>query len=949
MRPRGPQNRFQLENLEPRLLLSGDPCTMMVDVGVGLDTISDPLNDREEGLDQLSDMTALMESTVAHPSQQDSPNIKQSEDEYDPGAQLDSLFDGLGDTEVLDTQSAADFESGENDVVEPSSDTDASAGFEENAVYQNDFLSSNFETDLTEPTIVDQSIESGGSTITAQLIATLNVPNAPPEYDVISPEINVLDEIDTSASNDAESEGIVASSNPEADSVVSTGLRGALSSRSTLSDAPDLVVSTSMGAITAFVNDTLTLTYTVTNNSTTTATSSGSWLDAVYLTNKSSDYDPSFDGYIHVVETNHDGDLNPGESYNGTITFALESWNYDFVIGDFYFFFKTDKTNEGTQTDAVAESDETNNFSSPGLQVTYSKATIDLAITDSTLPTAGVLGSPVSVDLTVENATGSDTATGVRGELWAEVYLSNDNVFDEYDDINLGQFPLTGLTPLAGGESKSVTFDFYANSAANAGQDYYLIITVNGGSWSALKQPEDNQNDNRVISDETAKISFSPATVDLVLSEPNVSVTQADAGDEIDVSWMLANNSASAAGVQKGDKHSLWATLWTDQVYLSDDNAYDTNDTYVSAYQRVDQLAANDNYTVAKTVTLPNSRGGSYLIVKANSDDYNPHPENDFDNNTWAVPLTVNFIPPDLIVQNASIVSGTVDKGQTIDVTWTVQNIGEGQALGSWYDRIYLSNDSSLDLDDTQIGNYQYAADSTLPNKWDTYTLNQSVYLPTGVTGHYLLFVADWNSIQQESDETNNAKAVPVQYPNPDLAFDETNPATIDPTTVGSNDLSTSLTYTVKNVGSDITPSYVYSYDRFYLSDDAILDGSDDQLDYDWYSHGTGLPVDDTYTKTETLWLPSDVTPGQKYILVVIDADENVDEEDETNNIAAIPITISDDNIWDTGDTRITYFYPDNSTLAANSSYSDSKSLAISGVGIGTKYLFLVADEFGDA
>lgn len=40
---------------------------------------------------------------------------------------------------------------------------------------------------------------------------------------------------------------------------------------------------------------------------------------------------------------------------------------------------------------------------------------------------------------------------------------------------------------------------------------------------------------------------------------------------------------------------------------------------------------------------------------------------------------------------------------QQIDVSWTVQNQGDGDAMPVWYNYLYLSTDAQLDASDTKI------------------------------------------------------------------------------------------------------------------------------------------------------------------------------------------------------------------------------------------------------
>src|SRR5262249_14873966 len=139
--------------------------------------------------------------------------------------------------------------------------------------------------------------------------------------------------------------------------------------------------------------------------------------------------------------------------------------------------------------------------------------------------------------------------------------------------------------------------------------------------------------------------------------------------------------------------------------------------------------------------------------------------ETDETNNVLARPITLTA--PDLVVSDASApASATV--GQTFSVSWTVTNQGSIAAPTTWYDTVYLARyaDAVSGPVLAQLRSGNSAAVAAGANS----TLTTNVTMPNRPTGpSYLIFVADSNLHQGETDETNNTRAVPITLDAPDL------------------------------------------------------------------------------------------------------------------------------------------------------------------------------------
>ncbi len=114
--------------------------------------------------------------------------------------------------------------------------------------------------------------------------------------------------------------------------------------------------------------------------------------------------------------------------------------------------------------------------------------------------------------------------------------------------------------------------------------------------------------------------------------------------------------------------------------------------------------------------------------------------------------------PPDLTVSTATTPSSGV-AGTSINVSWTVQNIGSGTATGNWNDSWYLGTTSGGPgaLLESFPEQGPLAANAT-------YSPNQTLSLPATTTpgSYYLKLVTDSGSSITESSYSNNTYTTPI-------------------------------------------------------------------------------------------------------------------------------------------------------------------------------------------
>ncbi|MDL2322168.1 hypothetical protein LJC47_07500, partial [Desulfosarcina sp. OttesenSCG-928-B08] len=217
-------------------------------------------------------------------------------------------------------------------------------------------------------------------------------------------------------------------------------------------------------------------------------------------------------------------------------------------------------------------------------------------------------------------------------------------------------------------------------------------------------------------------------------------------GGQIELEWHVTNT-----GNQETD-----ASAWSDKIILSTDGYVGNSDDIVlGTFQHDGTLAAGESYTGRASVTLPAGLDGNFqlfIVTDATNTVYEFFHEHD--NASAATPIAI--IGSDLTVTAVSP-PGNARFGETVDLSWTVQNSGTTPASGTWTDNVYLSSDGTLNgaillhTETHTTGVLEAGAD---------YTATASIQLPSGESlsaGTYFLVVqTNATGTQQEVSADNN-------------------------------------------------------------------------------------------------------------------------------------------------------------------------------------------------
>jgi subtilase family serine protease len=259
-------------------------------------------------------------------------------------------------------------------------------------------------------------------------------------------------------------------------------------------------------------------------------------------------------------------------------------------------------------------------------------------------------------------------------------------------------------------------------------------------------------------------------------------------------------------------------------------------------------------YTVQRQITLA---PGTYQIT-ATADIYNTVHEYDENNNTTIESVTVAAIPkPDLIVSSLSHDPANPTIFDTITITAVVENTGE-----------VASTTSTLEID--ACGEPTPATYEIPPlDPQETYQIERQ-FNPTVFGFCQVTATADADDDNWESDENNNTSTDNISVIAPDLVVSTLSHDPIDPTNIDTITISA----VVQNIGDAIATTSTLEID---------VDG--DALSYE-------IPI---LAPSETFEVERGIIlslPGAHLVTATADADADVVESNESNNITTDTINV---------------------------------------------------------
>jgi subtilase family serine protease len=519
---------------------------------------------------------------------------------------------------------------------------------------------------------------------------------------------------------------------------------------------------------------------------------------------------------------------------------------------------------EAEANSQINEINESNNVGRYSVNIMTSANGPDLTITRAiTNPISVYPGNPVTAEFDIKNI----GREGRWGSINSGIYLSNDASYSSNDQLLTTYY----FETIGAGQTRVCTKSVTIPEGTTPGTKYLIIRADHNNS---IYETDENNNTRAIA---ITILDNTPAP-DLIVQYPSAP-SSATQGASISVSCRVRNQgnaSASSSYVKvylAGGNTSRWIRTYLGQIYTS-------------------SISAGSYRTVSGNVTIPASAftGNKYLVFVADANSQIN--ESDETNNDTYRAITINQgNAPDLETRSVSITSpGTVfPAGTTVTVSANIRNLGTANA-GSTVVKYYLSQNTNYDSGDTYLASYNLSSLAAGSSQ----TFSKSITLSSTLIddGYFILVRADANQQVDEADEFNNVDDVYFTIANggePDLTVEN---AALSPTTINEGG-STVASCRVRNIGSTYTQAGAgsgsgYSSFQLFLSSNTVYDSGDTYLTYQGVSN---LAPNAYVNISKTLNIPAGIT-GQMYILFVADRYNGINESNENNNVAYIPLYI---------------------------------------------------------
>ncbi|MGA2035934.1 MAG: CARDB domain-containing protein, partial [Thermoguttaceae bacterium] len=488
----------------------------------------------------------------------------------------------------------------------------------------------------------------------------------------------------------------------------------------------------------------------------------------------------------------------------------------------------------------------------------------DLAVSGVTAP-ALTIGDPaqVTVSWTVSNVGTGPTTVGS----WVDAVIASPDD-NPADGTTLASFPQAGPLGVTGSYHRSQTFSLPPGFTAND----HLFVETDAGDVVFENGSKANN-----VAEAPNLFAVSPTPyADLVVSSVTVPVpAQGASSQPLAISWTVANQGIGATNTSQ----------WYDQVSLSSDPAGSHIVAYLGSFEHDGVLGVGGSYTHNVAVTLPDGLSGPFYLVVTTGGPYEFIHTN---NNTGVSgPVAVTLTPPPDLAPTQVSGPSTANAGDGVDVSWTVQNVGPGDAAGAWVDSLQLKEVGGIRT--FALGSFTF---SNPLQAGKSYTRTEHVQLPVNVQGifQYVLTTNASNSLFENGATANNTFADPTVLTlalpaNPDLqVLSVTAPSNAQ---AGG---TVSLNFTVINQGT--VPANGQWTDSVYLSLDGAIDSGATLLGS--YGNQTALNPGASYqTVASNLLIPKRYS-GPAYLIVDTNSGNAINEYPNGNNNTFVsPITIA--------------------------------------------------------
>ena len=562
------------------------------------------------------------------------------------------------------------------------------------------------------------------------------------------------------------------------------------------------------------------------------------------------------------------------------------------VSGTWHLLLATD--NDDTVTEVAGESNNVVHVSTeitlaplPNLVVSDVTFTSDEILADLEPPTIIDDPAQVTVGWTVTN---QGTGPGFTDTWFDQVIASVNDTVGDTDDIVVATFEHTGFLPVGDTYQNEKTFLLPPEFQGR----YHWFVKTDA---TELVFENDQEPDNLASAAGVVDVMPIPYA-DLVVSSVQTTAT-ASSGQPLEVTWEVTNQGIGITSEAR----------WFDWIQLARNPDGSDVVAVLDRFNHIGSLAPDAGYPRTGIVTLPEGLVGTFYVVVDTAPSssavvtQNRVFEFLFKDNNRSVSAAIEVAltpPPDLIIKAATEENGgiiaptTATEGEFIDITWTVQNAGEGDAAGSWRDEVYLRPVGDADGQQIDLGEFKYTGRLQAGGE---YSRTEQFRLPGEFEGAYEVVVhtnVDDFLFELGEGRSNNATVrdevmTVIRRPRPDLQVHSIS----TPAPEVAPGATFSVDFTIINQGEvpTTTPMWV---DRVYLSLDTSV--SQDDLLIDTIENQSALGTqasDNTYSsQSATVEVPRRFR-GPAHIIVVADAKDGVDEWPNEDNVGTHEIFIT--------------------------------------------------------
>ncbi|MFC2087896.1 CARDB domain-containing protein, partial [Bacteroidota bacterium] len=454
-------------------------------------------------------------------------------------------------------------------------------------------------------------------------------------------------------------------------------------------------------------------------------------------------------------------------------------------------------------------------------------------------------GKTVSVSAIVKNQGSAPADASLM-----KYYLSTDTIFQSTEDILLDSASVNGLSP---DESINLVNIVLSIPPPTAAGNWFILLIADAGD--VIAEGEETNN----------LASIQLEVVQAIL--PDLSVRNQQANPVLLNTAMSMNLSSEIhnTGTSQTDAFRLG-------YYLSSDTLYNPEDKLLG-FHEVDLLSSGAFISVQSELNIPGNTatGTWYLLFVV---DYENIVSEIYENNNHGH-AQINVVDlSDLYIQHASVSATSIVVGSSVTVECEMANQGELAVDKSTF-AIYLSDDNELNENDLVLDSV--AIDSIASG--GVYNISVSIPVPDTVTPGtwYILLAADVHNEIIEENENNNLEFLEITVTEPlfpDLSIQNLSISV----TIGVSGASLEGTCQIVNHGEITVDSSTL---LLYLSTDSVLNENDlllDSVTIDTIVSGG------TFDISISIPVPDTVSSGTWYVLLEVDASNDIFESDEGNN-----------------------------------------------------------------